>query len=347
MGNVIGSSISNTLGAFALGLIFSPTATMHFDRSSKIYTGVALGVTLLFILISLGSQTLGRFGGVVLVLAFVVYVASIAWAIYRGQVTAPEDSDSDSDSDSSDDDSDSDSDSESDFGDEESGLKLSNQKKTPGLIPPEHFDDAASSVTLTSQDDLSAPLTKDGVRPTPLAIVHKGQKYRRPASQGKAQKKGPRSTFYHLAQLIFGFLALSLSAYILSHSLSTLAAQFSVSSTTVGLTLLSIATTLPEKLVAVFSARAHQPGVMVANTAGSNIFLVTLCAGVFFLGGNLAPMQGDEAVRWWELATLVGSCLCLLVVVWVGGKRWMGWAMLGMYILFLAAEVLTGRALDD
>jgi Ca2+/Na+ antiporter len=98
MGNILGSSISNTIGAFGLGLIFS-LADESFDRSSKIYTAILLALTSFFALYMLLPQTLGRVGGGVLVAIFIFYIFSIAWAIYEGIVTPPEDDD-DADSES-------------------------------------------------------------------------------------------------------------------------------------------------------------------------------------------------------------------------------------------------------
>ncbi|TVY21664.1 hypothetical protein LARI1_G000703 [Lachnellula arida] len=89
MGNILGSCISNIIGAFGLGLIFAP-ADISFDRSSKIYTTVLLVLTSFFALYMLFGQILGRFGGGVLIATFVVHICSIAWAIYKGIVTPPE-----------------------------------------------------------------------------------------------------------------------------------------------------------------------------------------------------------------------------------------------------------------
>ena len=111
----MGSSISNILGAFSLGLIFYP-GNVTFGRSSKIYTTLLLALTSFLVLFIAFLEPLGRLGGLVLVLFFIIYVPSIAWAIYKGIVTAPEDSDSDDDTESND------SACGSDSSDEESGL---------------------------------------------------------------------------------------------------------------------------------------------------------------------------------------------------------------------------------
>jgi hypothetical protein len=76
---------------------------------------------------------------------------------------------------------------------------------------------------------------------------------------GERPARGRKHTlFYHVARLILGFIALSLSGYVLSHSAASIADAFDLSGTILGVTVLSFATTLPEKFVAVISgARGH------------------------------------------------------------------------------------------
>ncbi|KAK4985335.1 hypothetical protein LTR28_002164, partial [Elasticomyces elasticus] len=79
VGNIVGSTISNILGAFSLGLLFhSRSNKIVFDRSSKIYSLLLLllcvFVTLLTFLGTRGTRKI--FGGILLAL-FVIYVASV------------------------------------------------------------------------------------------------------------------------------------------------------------------------------------------------------------------------------------------------------------------------------
>lgn len=94
------------------------------------------------------------------------------------------------------------------------------------------------------------------------------------------------SSTYHLFHLLFGFLSLLTSAYVLTHAATTLVDQLGLSDEVFGLVVLSIATTLPEKLIASLSGVRGQTGIMVANTAGSNIFLLTLCLGIVWVSSS-------------------------------------------------------------
>lgn len=364
LGNILGSSISNILGAFSLGLVFATESRVVFDRSSKIYTTVLLGLTTFFALFILFGEDLGRVGGGVLVGTFVVYVTSIAWAIYKGVVAPPEDSDSDSDSDDE-----SESGGSESAGDEESSIPLKERKgeekacllatprlssssnattlqdqgspypspspapKNHALSPASEPENAELSPSIFEDADAEARLlpTSPSITNIPLTTS---------SSPNSANK---HSTPFHLAHLTLGLLALSLSGYILSHTLSSLSSILSLDATVLGTTFLSLATTLPEKLISIMSARRGENGIVVANTVGSNVFLVTLCAGVLFLGGDLEMLRGKASV--WEVATAWGSVAVLWGVVCGGrARRWMGLVGLGAYVVFLGGEFWFGRA---
>ncbi|PBP18609.1 hypothetical protein BUE80_DR010596 [Diplocarpon rosae] len=338
LGNILGSSISNILGAFSLGLIFSNTQ-VTFDRSSKVYTGVLLGLTTFFAIFILFFESLGRVGGGLLVMTFVLYIASISWAIYRGVVEPPVDSDSDSSGSS---DSDLDSDHEKD--------SVPLQAKPKHKHTPLHVRTDSNSSSTTTLRDLESGQHLD-VPPSPAnrqtrndGELHQDIFDEISLVPLREIKKAGHGTLYHMAHLTLGFLTLSLSGYILSHSVTTLSAEFSLSSTVLGITLLSFATTLPEKLVSIMSAKRGESGIVVANTAGSNIFLVTLCAGVLYLSGDIKSLK--DSVTLFEVGCMWGSSTFLFGIVMLGGKRWMGWALFTAYIAFIFCEFTMDRHAD-
>ncbi len=276
---------------------------------------------------------------------FIAYIASIAWAIYKGVVAPPEDSDSDSDGDDSSDSS-SDSDDEHHH-DEESAIPL-RTKASPSQISlgSQHSDTTTLHETsprrTTHTEAPLAPEIFEDVEPNPPSQSQTLNKtdFDNISPKIKTAKPGS-STPRHLLHLTFGFLALSLSGYILSHSLTTIAESFSLSTTLLGTTFLSLATTLPEKLLSILSSRSGQHGIVIANTAGSNIFLVTLCAGVLFTSGDLVSLK--DSVTLFEVGCMWVSSAVLFGIVMVGGKRWMGWALFGAYIAFLVLEFTLNR----
>jgi Ca2+/H+ antiporter len=268
-----------------------------FDKSSKIYSAILLGLTTFVSGITYFGTKARIFGGI-LIGIFAIYVGSIAWQISKGRVTAPELSDSD-------DESSADSDSDSDL----DGPSILNSETDPLLHRPE-------------SDSISGP-------------------------PNRKLRRRPHSLTYHIAFLLLGFLGIVLSSYVLAHASSTITEELNLSDMLFGVIILSIATTLPEKFIAVISGLRGHEGILVANTVGGNIFLLSLCMGILLV---VTTGEFDAgSVNAVELGVMWGSTLALFGTVWFGGKwcRWIGVAMLGSYLLFLVLEVAVIRGLKQ
>jgi Ca2+/Na+ antiporter len=304
IGNVVGSAISNILGAFSLGLLTHKQG-IKFDRSSRIYSALLLLVTTFVApLTYFPRKHIWIVCGSILLALFVLYVVSVTWAIGRGKVTAPEGSDSDS---SDDDSSDSDNDDNRNFHSET--IERTNLGQSDVLSRPQ----AHVLVELSSQRPVAAP-------PPPA-----------PRRTGKRLR-------YHVGILFLGFFSISLAGYVLSHAATTITDQFDISDVLFGVVILALATTLPEKFIAVLSGFRGHAGIMVANTAGSNIFLLSLCMGII-----MVQTEGEfdaGLVKIPELCVMWGSTLAFTATIWFGGRwsRWVGGAMLACYIAFIILE---------
>jgi len=113
-----------------------------------------------------------------------------------------------------------------------------------------------------------------------------------------------------------------------------------ISQSTAGLTLLSIATTLPEKLVAFKSGRKAQAGALVANTVGSNVFLLTLVLGIVWVSKGHMPMAGREWF-WIDVGVVLASSVVLALLIRADKlKRWIGIVMFAVYILYIVSIFL-------
>ncbi|PYI02529.1 sodium/calcium transporter [Aspergillus sclerotiicarbonarius CBS 121057] len=280
LGNVLGATISNILGAFSLGLLCHASG-VPFDRSAKIYSVLLLLITTLFVALAFFNQ-LNRVTGGILIAIFTIYIICTGYAIYKGVADPPEMSDSDSDSD------------------------------TDGDIP------TADSRPVSEV----SPLLGENAKPHP--------------SQ-------PLSLHHHIFHLVIGLLALSLSGYILAHSAASIADSLQLSDTVFGLTVIAFATTLPEKLISVMSGLRGQGGIVVATTAGSNIFLLTLCVGVVAVAGGLRNQADGDNFVLFELFMVWVSAVGFTGVVFLGPSRGAGLVLLAGYIVFLGLEVTVYR----
>jgi Ca2+/Na+ antiporter len=106
---------------------------------------------------------------------------------------------------------------------------------------------------------------------------------------------------------------------VLSHAAISITDEFGISDVLFGVIILAIATTLPEKFIAVVSGHRGHVGILVANTAGSNIFPLALCAGIVMVdtSGNF---NGTGNVTFPELCVHWGSILAFTATVWFGGR---------------------------
>lgn len=314
IGNIVGSAISNILGAFSLGLLFYEKGqSIEFDGSSRVYSIILLVVTTFVTPVTyFSNRTVWLAGGVILLTFFIIYIASIGVAISRGTLTAPEDSDDDS----SDDDT-STADSTIDEAERSPLIQARTGMLYDGSARPEPPDEHEQSMIM-------------------------------PAAEPGHRRKVRRSLGYHIFYLILGFLAICLAGYVLSHAATTITDELGISDVLFGVIVLAIATTLPEKFVAVLSGHRGHTGILVANTAGSNVFLLALCAGIVMLDTSGKVDGGNVSVA--ELGVLWGSTLAFTLTVWFGARfgRWIGAVMLVSYLAFIILDftVIHGVAKD-
>lgn len=154
-------------------------------------------------------------------------------------------------------------------------------------------------------------------------------------------KRRPLPLYRHIIQLIFGLLALSLAGYLLARSAGVIADILDLSGTVFGLTIIAFATTLPEKFISVISGSRGQGGIVVATTAGSNIFLLTLCVGVVAVAG--VPVDQPDQAIWFDLLMVWLSSLGFLAILFLRPSRLGGLVLLAGYVVFLVLEFTVFR----
>ncbi|KAF5245971.1 hypothetical protein FANTH_7061 [Fusarium anthophilum] len=277
VGNIIGSAISNILGAFSLGLLFRPAGShVEFDRSSRIYSLCLLIITTFVVPIVYFSQRIiWLICGSALIALFAIYLISIGYAISRGSLTAPEGSDDDS------------------------------------------SDDESDTLSIESTPSIRSPLLPSREEREPENRNERDQRVAgSPSVAGDtdmSSHRRRRGLGYHIGSLVLGFLAICLSGYVLSHAAINVTDAVGVSDVLFGIVILAIATTLPEKFVAVLSGNRGHVGILVANTVGSNVFLLSLCLGIVMVDTSGNSDGGNINIA--ELCVLWGSTLALTITV--------------------------------
>lgn len=332
VGNVIGSSVANILGAFALGLVFSAGRWDSFDRTSKLATRGLLIFTTFFWLFALAHIMWNRVVAALLIVSFAGYLFIVLWTIWQAM-----------------------------FYNED------HERDDVETSAAAH-DDAASSSSSSSSDS-----SDDGHRNHFLDrhrhFVDRHFLHRRSREPnetttllGISPPEGydPKKFHHTLGpalQVLGGFAALTVSGFILSRTSIHLASALNMSDSAFGATFLSLATTLPEKFLAVMSSSKGHTGLMVADAVGSNMFLLTLCLGITAWSiashdwhdhdseedGGFAYVDIARIEAWW----LWTATIALTCIVNFGGKFFSKFALvrhvIGILLLmgyggFLAIE---------
>jgi cation:H+ antiporter len=112
-----------------------------------------------------------------------------------------------------------------------------------------------------------------------------------------------------------------------------------VSETVIGLTVVSVGTSLPELVTSVIAARRGQSGMALGNVLGSNVFNVL---GILGLTALVVPLDVPSQIAAFDIWVMLVVTLALAALIWLRGHlgRLAGLAALALYAAYLAALVL-------
>ena len=140
--------------------------------------------------------------------------------------------------------------------------------------------------------------------------------------------------------IVGGFAALIKGADIFVGGASSIAKKLKVSSIVIGLTIVSIGTSLPEAAVSISGAIAGSADISIGNIVGSNMFnmLVVLGCSLVFV-----PIVVDRGVARQDLPFLIICAVLLLVFALVGGEGYILSRLecIILFALFIAYMVFT------
>ena len=141
---------------------------------------------------------------------------------------------------------------------------------------------------------------------------------------------------------VLGLIGLPLGADLLVESSVSLARDFGVSETVIGLTLVAIGTSLPELATTVMAAFRRQAEVALGNVIGSNMFNLLDIIGIATLVG---PIPVDKTFLTFDLWVMLAASLLLAPFVFSSTrdmtKPW-GVALTVTYCAYLWVVVAKG-----
>ena len=133
--------------------------------------------------------------------------------------------------------------------------------------------------------------------------------------------------------IVIGAVGIIIGGDVVVDSASNIAAKFGMSQTLIGLTIVSVGTSLPELVTSIVAARKNEVDMALGNAIGSNVFNILFVLGI---AGAISPMAFlTENVI--DIVILVVVSLIVWLFAWTKKeiKRGEGLIMVLLYVLYV------------
>lgn len=133
--------------------------------------------------------------------------------------------------------------------------------------------------------------------------------------------------------IVIGAVGIIIGGDVVVDSASNIAAKFGMSQTLIGLTIVSVGTSLPELVTSIVAARKNEVDMALGNAIGSNVFNILFVLGV---AGAISPMAFlTENVI--DIVILLVFSLIVRLFAWTKKeiKRGEGLIMVLLYVLYV------------
>lgn len=141
--------------------------------------------------------------------------------------------------------------------------------------------------------------------------------------------------------LVLGLGALMLGAELVVREGSALAARFNISPLVVGMTVVSLGTSLPELAIGLNAAQQGNAGLAVGNIVGTNLVNILLILGISAL---IRPIAFERRTLRFDLPAMTGAALLLFALAADGElSTHDGWLLCLFGVLYLAVVVVLAR----
>jgi len=149
--------------------------------------------------------------------------------------------------------------------------------------------------------------------------------------------------------LIVGLLALLFGAQLMVDGAIEIARDVGVSEIVIGITLVAVATSLPELAVSMVSAMKGEFGIAIGNIIGSNIFNLLAVIGV---AATIHPAAMPPTVLSLHIFVMVAFTLVLFAMAYEYDgtgiiTRYEGFALLVAYLVYVTYVVLQNVTIGD
>lgn len=158
-------------------------------------------------------------------------------------------------------------------------------------------------------------------------LVRSAKKQRN--AQEDAEEIKTLGTVQCLVYIIGGIAAIVVGGDTVVNSAKTIADNFGLSPTLIGLTIVAMGTSLPELVTSIVAARKGETDMAIGNVIGSNLFNILLVLGA---AGTISPIEVlmENVI---DAMILIGMSVVVWIFAWTGKKinRAEGAVMVALY----------------
>lgn len=140
--------------------------------------------------------------------------------------------------------------------------------------------------------------------------------------------------------ILLGLAGLIVGGRLLVYGAVNIAQSMGVSERIIGLTIVSIGTSLPELATSIIAARKRNADIAIGNVVGSNIFNTFLILGV---SATIVPLKAPVGSLTDLITNIIASGLLFLFIFTGKGRkisRWEGAIFIVLYLIYLILLIL-------
>ncbi|WP_192821048.1 calcium/sodium antiporter [Rufibacter sp. LB8] len=140
--------------------------------------------------------------------------------------------------------------------------------------------------------------------------------------------------------ILLGLAGLIIGGQLIVTSATSMAVAFGLSERIIGLTIVSVGTSLPELATSIVAVRKRNVDIAIGNVVGSNIFNIFLVLGLSTIITPLPVLPTSMT----DVVVNIGASLLLFIFIFTGRgrrlSRWEGAVLLSLYIGYLALLII-------
>ena len=148
------------------------------------------------------------------------------------------------------------------------------------------------------------------------------------------------NTLTSILLIVFGLGALFISGRWIVNGASEIAIKLRISQSVIGLTMVALATSLPELVTSVIAALKKNPDIAIGNVVGSNIFNILLVLGA---SATIRPLENYPDLSL-DLGMVLVATFALFIMLYFGRRKYVlqrheGVILVLIYIIYIIVRL--------